>query len=344
MESGQLRETWSALEKGHTVPAYYIAGDDEYRKEVVVRRLMTSLVDPATRDFNLDVLRGGEVTAERLESLLKTPPMMSARRVIVIRDEDNLKKDARAVLVAYLKRPSADSVVVVISPAGSKSDKELASHATVLTVEPLNGGDLEDWIAEQARALGATISPAAVATLIKSVGNSAQQLAVELDKAASHADGSAIRPGDIAAVVGVELDETFGDFLNAVGERDVPRALGAIDGVLAQPKVNAVTVLMALTVQAMAIAWGVERRARSSGEFFALLKETGAFPMRPWGEAAQGWARAMSHWDRSSAQRALAALRVADQGAKDSRVASDAQLLATTVCAMCAPGVVYATR
>src|SRR4051794_31760454 len=79
-------------------PAYYFYGEDDYLKAEELRRLIDAAVDPTTRDFNFETLRGADVGAEALGSVVGTPPMMADRRMVVIRDVNALKKDARAVL------------------------------------------------------------------------------------------------------------------------------------------------------------------------------------------------------------------------------------------------------
>src|SRR5581483_782610 len=96
-----------------------------FLKEQAMRQLIAAAVEPATRDFNLDVRSGADLTAETLGSLLGTPPMMAERRLIVVRDAGALKKDARAMLDAHLARaakPSgpADVVVALVFPSGEK--------------------------------------------------------------------------------------------------------------------------------------------------------------------------------------------------------------------------------
>ena len=54
--------------------AFYLHGDDEFRKEEVVRALIEAHLDPATRDFNYDPLRGTELDAETLASVLGHAP------------------------------------------------------------------------------------------------------------------------------------------------------------------------------------------------------------------------------------------------------------------------------
>src|SRR6185295_12390644 len=102
--------------------AYYIVGEDDYQKDDAVRQLVDAALDPASRDFNLDVRRGAELDAETLGILLSTPPMMAERRVVVIRDAGTLKKDARRALDEYLKQPTDDTLLILTCPAGSKTD------------------------------------------------------------------------------------------------------------------------------------------------------------------------------------------------------------------------------
>src|SRR4051794_40493286 len=101
-------------------PAYYFYGEDDYLKADELRRLVAAAVDPATGDFNFETLRGSDLDGETLGSIAATPPMMADRRVVVIRDVNALKKDARAALDSYLKRPAPDLVLVLIAPAGAK--------------------------------------------------------------------------------------------------------------------------------------------------------------------------------------------------------------------------------
>lgn len=323
--------------------AYYFHGEDDYRKDVAVRELIDAAVDSATRDFNFDLIRGNDVTPEALEAALNTPPMMANRRVVVVRDVGALKKDPRAVLSRYLAHPAVDTVLLLIAQGGAKQDKEIEGAAVSVAFDVLNDTTARDWIESHTKSLGVRLSPAAVTLLVQYVGPDAGQLASELDKLASYSIGSEIDPAAVREVVGVREGGTLGDFLDHVAARDLEKALELVDHTLALPKSGLVPVLMALTIQVLAMGWA--RHAHDRGvpahrlesEFFALLKETGAFPMRPWGEAAKSWARHVSKWDSGSIERAVAVLLSADRSAKDTHISSDEQTLASIVCALCAP-------
>ena len=76
-------------------------------------------------------------------------------------------------------------------------------------------------------------------------------------------------------------------------------------------------------------------QGRLEGEYFQLLKSTGAYPARPWGGAARAWALAARDWKVAECDRAIAALLTADVALKESRVSTDQQILATAVLAIC---------
>jgi DNA polymerase-3 subunit delta len=358
-----------AVSAGEFVPVYYLWGDDDFRKSEAASRAVDAAVPVAMRDFDAEVHRGGDLDAGTLESVLGTPPMMADRRVVVVRDAGALKKDARRVLDQYLKHPAENTVLLLVAAAGGKPDGALREHTTAVEYQELTGDRLPRWIAHRASEQHATLTPEAAALLQQAAGPELPTLAAEIDKLVSYARGAASAPGApveastdvpaevptvtidadaVAAVVGVRRGETLSDLLDRIAARDAAGALALIEHVLSQPKTSAVSVVMALSVQTLAIAWGRARRdeglppGRLSGEYFTLLKETGAYPMRPWGEAVATWTAAVDRWSAAALDRALDALLATDIALKDTRVSTDEQLIASLVLSMCAsaePGV-----
>ena len=334
----------AALKKRVFDPVYFFFGDDDFLKDVRVREVIEAAVDPSTRDFNLEVRRGNEIDAESLDSLLSTPPMLAERRVVVVRDVDKLKKDARKLLDSYLKRPAPDTVLLLSAPAGAKADKALSERSTAVEFAPLTADRVLKWIAYQTETvLGRTISADAATLLIEAVGTDLAQLNVELEKLASYATAE-IDEKSVSEVVGVRRGESVGALLDAVANREAGVALGLVSGVLQQPKTTAVSIVMNLTTQTLALMYGVAARDAGTSpramfnEYMALLKETGAFPGRPWGEAVNAWARHTDKWTAAELDHALSALLVADVALKETRLSSEEQLLSSLVLALCGAG------
>ena len=343
MSASSLKTVRDAVKRGSFDAAYYISGEDEFQKEDAVRQLVNGALDPQARDFNFDTRRAADLDAESLSVLLSTPPMMADRRVLVVRDTGGLKKDARKALDAYLKKPAGDLLLILTAAPATKPDTILSGSTTQLNFEPLTGDRIPKWIAHQAKKeAGVGITSDAIDLLQAAVGSDLHQLAAELDKLASYTLGADIDEDAVTAVVGVRRGETQADFLDAVADRNVPRALELIPHILSQPKTTAVSVVMALSTQMLGIAWGRAKLdegisgGRLAQEYFDLLRQTGAFTGRSWGSAASVWARAAERWSSSALEAAIDALLDADIALKESKVSSEEQLLATVVLILCA--------
>jgi DNA polymerase-3 subunit delta len=341
MASAGEKALHAAVKKRVFDPVYYLFGEDDFLKERASRDLVDAAVDPATRDFNFETRRASELDPEALDALLSTPPMLAARRVVVLREVDKMKKDARTLLDRYLARPAHDTMLVLMAPSGAKADKMLGDRATAVEFAPLTGDRVPNWVTFHVQtALGRAITPEAVSLLVEAVGDDLSQLAVELEKLASYANDT-IDERAVADIVGVRRGESLGDLLDAVAARDAGRALGLVPLVLQLPKTTAVSIVMALTAQTIALGYGEAMLASGTSprglftELMALLKETGAFPGRPWGEAVTAWTKHAARWRATDVDAALSALLKADAALKETRISSPEQLLTTLVLALC---------
>lgn len=354
----------AAVDARAFAPVYYLHGDDDYLKDQAVRELLDAALDPSSRDFNCEIRDGAALDAETLGSLLATPPMLAERRAVVVRDVHALKKAVRSELERYLTRPANDTLLLLVAPAGQAVDASLAQQSLPCVFEPLPPERVRRWIAHHATTvLGVSVTDEATALLQQSVGNDLQQLAAELDKCASYARGAVgaaltttaegvvvpvpdapipiVTDEAVSAIVGVRRGETAIDLIDAILHRETVRAVALVPFVLAQPKVNAVQLVMMLSTQLLALQWGRAHRdgGWSSGqlerEYFTYLKQSGGGMVgRPWGEAKTVWARAVERWRADELRRALRLLLEADIALKDTRVSSEEQVLLSLVLAL----------
>lgn len=332
----------AALASGAFDRVYVFHGADDHLKDEQVRAVLERATDPATRDFNCEVLRGGEVEVATLSGALEALPMLGERRVVVLRDPGALKKAARERLERYLAQPAPDLLLLLVVPAGGKMDAKLTTNASELEFAALEGPALQKWIAhESATSNRTTITEGAASRLASYGGSDLALLAGELRKLAAYTNGAAIDDAAVEAVTGVRPGVTLADLLDRAAMRETGAAIAMVESVLAQPKNSGVTTTLALSTQLLAIGWGVAARARGMSasqverEYFGLLKEAGnAYTGRPWGEAAKCWARNLSRWSVADVARALPHLLAADAALKDTKVSRDAQIVVSLLLAL----------
>ena len=343
MSAAAQRALHKAITSGSFDPAYLLYGENEFLKDAAARQIIDRAVDPGVRDFNVEIRRGADVDAETMESLLGTPPLMADRRVVLLRDVGALKKPARAALDRYLANPAADAIIVLVAASGTP-DKGLEAKTTAVEFPVLTEDRIPRWIAHHVTTeLGGTVTPGAAALLLEAIGTDLPQLASELEKLMSYAENGGIDEAAVSAVVGIRHGETLGDVLDAVAARNSARAIELLPHVLSLPKTSTVSVVMALTTQMLALAWGrvLRDEGRSSSDveraYFGLLKESAAMTGRPWGDAVRSWARVLDSWSRDDLSHAIDALLLADVALKESRVSSDEQTLITLILSICTP-------
>jgi DNA polymerase-3 subunit delta len=337
-----MRAFKAALEQGTPDAVYLLHGDNEFLKAEKVRNLVDRLAEPATRDFNLEQLRGGEVDAGTLSSALDGLPLMASRRVVVLHDVGALKKVSRAALDRYLIRPSGDTVLVLVAAAGWKVDAALMGRVSSVEMKQLTEDETITWTIRQAARVQSQIEDEAARLLVRATGADLALIDGELRKLRDYAGGLVIGTDAVNAIVGVRAGETMSDLLDAVCARDGARAAGLVAVVLAQPKTTGVSLIMALTTHMLGLGQVlVARRNRAaprqiSQELYAILGESRSSVVgRPWGEAIAAWTQHADRWTETAVARALALLHAADGAMKESSLSSEEQSIVTLVLTMC---------
>lgn len=249
--------------------AFYVHGEDQFRKEEVIRALVEAHVDPATRDFNLDQLRGTEVDPQTLASVLATPPMMAEWRVVVLREVEGLSgsKNAREELLRIASDPPPGLAFVMSCtvPKGSKakfySDLARASHSVEL--EAMSDADVPGWILERAEEVhGLQVDVDAARALGAAIGPNLGVLARELDKLAAFVGGRRRVTIEDVDAAGTKLPEQDRwEWFDLVGGRELEEARASLGTLFGQGE-SGVSLVIGLATHLLRLAIAVEQGPR----------------------------------------------------------------------------------
>jgi DNA polymerase III subunit delta len=293
-----LDEFFRRLKQGPPDPVYYFHGDEDVLKDEAVAALLDATVDPGLRDFNVDQRTAAELDAEGLHSLVNTPPMLAERRLVVLRGVEQLRKKSKArdALLAYLAKPSSDTVLVLVQAAGEKPEPDLARAATAVDVGRLAPHRVRGWIAHRAGRIELTLEPDAVDLLIAAAGDDLTRLVQELDKLRAVAGDRAATRADVASQVGAQHGVTVHDLADAVLARDGLKAVALVEPVLELAGMNGVRILSSLGTHLVGLALAREELDRGTAprQLAAVLLRH-LFAARPyglgdWKETAEKWA------------------------------------------------------
>ncbi|MFQ5678490.1 MAG: DNA polymerase III subunit delta [Gemmatimonadota bacterium] len=225
------------LHSGELSGAFFFHGDAARLRDEGVRRLLDAALDPATRDFNLTFLRGGDLRPENLEAALAMPPLMAARRVVVLTEAERVSPGARKSVLAALDRIPSDVTFVISAtvPAGSKAAfyRTLRERCTELRWMQPRAQEVPGWAIERARTQHGFELPAEAAQVLAgAAGADLSRLDAELAKLASVAGGGAVTCEQVRELVSDVRRVDRWEWLDQVASRRYEEALANLEPVL----------------------------------------------------------------------------------------------------------------
>ena len=239
--------------------AFFFYGEEEFLREEAVGKVVAAYLDPATRDFNLDQVRGSDAAADDLASLLATPPMLAEYRVVVVRDAQGLSNRAREVVEAAVRTPTPGLVLVLSAtiPSGTSAKfyGELKKHAASVEYPQLSRDNAPEWVLETAaEEHGLEMDVDAARALVGGAGVDLGTLASELRKLASYVqDRKRVTLDDVRAVgIAIPRQDRWGWF-DLVAERRFREALATLP-VLLEAGEGAVGLVTGLGGQLLRVA------------------------------------------------------------------------------------------
>jgi len=224
------QDLMSSIKQGKLLPAYLLFGDEEFLLQEAVDLLTAKVVDPATRDFNYNVVYCRDTPVSDIVNFAQTLPFMSAKRLVIAKDLDALKAADLEELIAYLKDPSPSTCLVLISSQGKYDKKSVIaaveSHGAVTRFYALLDRELVAWIEAWAKARGLSMQRDAAPYLWQTIGNDLQKIGNELQKVELFIkERKTITFDDVKTVIGDFREYTSFDLADAIGRKNREQAL-----------------------------------------------------------------------------------------------------------------------
>lgn len=253
--------------------AFFLHGRDEFRKEEAGRALVDWHLDPSTKDFNFDPIRGSEVDVESLASVLATPPMMAEWRVVLLREVEGLASSPRArdALLKIAKDPPPGLALIMLAsiPRDSKAKfyRELKKETRSVEFQEIGANDVPGWLMEFAETRwGAQMDLDAARALGSGLGTDLGVLAQEVEKLAGLVDEGGRIDLELVKRAGTRIpSQDRWEWMDLVGKRQFRAALSGLPVLFSQGE-SGVYLTMGLATHFLRLGL-----ARSGGK--ALLEE-----------------------------------------------------------------------
>jgi DNA polymerase III subunit delta len=212
-------------------PVYLFIGEEDFLIEECINAIIRDLLTGDTKAFNLDIVYGNKADAREVIAHAASFPMMSDRRVVIVKEFEKLLSSdtAKEIVTAYIAHPLESTCFVLVTEKPDFRTKpfvDLKKSDNVFAFNPLYDNQVLAWISARCKKTGKDVDIEACQLLQAHTGNSLRAIQNELDKLFSYlGERTRITPEDVADVVGVTRGYTVFDLQNAIGKKNLDDAL-----------------------------------------------------------------------------------------------------------------------
>lgn len=214
--------------------AYLVNGEDELKRETVLKRLRARMSKLGDMDFNSDVFDGETALGGDIVAACNTMPFASEARLVVVRNADSLRKADSEALVSYLSSPSPTTVLALVAQKLAKNTRLYKSIAAlgkqaVIDCSPVKAYELPKTVRGMAVSHGITLSDAGARRLVELVGQNTVRLDAEIRKLAlAHSGGQPLGPAEVERLVTRSAEPKPWDFTAAFAARDAAQCVSLL--------------------------------------------------------------------------------------------------------------------
>lgn len=217
------------LQEGPIQPAYFFSGEADLLVEEAWNRLTDAVIPSGNRRCGGERLSAAEHTAAEVTERLRTLPMFSRKRLIMVLNPDAWSEEDRKVLLAYLAKPSPASCLVLWfrqKKGVKRIEDAVAAVGKSVHFQTPPEWELPKWLRERVKRHGKSLTPQAAAFLAAQAGADLQQLDLELEKAALYVgDRPVIELEDIRQSASSQRSYTVFELLRYVIQHKTGQAI-----------------------------------------------------------------------------------------------------------------------
>lgn len=218
----------STLKKKKLPRIFLIHGNEEYFLSKAVELLIASVIPEKERSFNLDVIDGSDADSEAVLSSMLSFPFVGERRLTIVRRFDKMEKKHRMDVAGHLTDLPETGIVTFAATEIKLSEepyKAIAANGEHFAFNKLKGPELADFLTETAGALGKKFGKGSADLLVELVGDSAGDLASEVEKLSLYiGDKKEIESDDIMVGVGKSRSFNIFELQRAIGHGNAKQA------------------------------------------------------------------------------------------------------------------------
>lgn len=279
-------------------PVVLVDGDDPTLVSEALAKVLDDLVGPAERGLVVEDYRDEGVDLAAVADSCATPPFLTERRVVVLREAGRFLTEEVAPLLAYLEDPLPTTVLVIGAGEGAIAPKLVAAvkaKGHVVSTK-VSQRELADWVRSRLRAAPVKLDAEAEKAVRDHFGEDVSRLGSLLEVlAAAYGEGAHLGAADLEPYLGEAGSVAPWDFTDAIDTGRTEDALAYLHRLLGAGDRHPLQVLAVLHRHVQGLLRIDDPSIRTeaqAAEAMGIAKGRSTYPAKKALAAAQRWGSA----------------------------------------------------
>lgn len=235
----EAQQLYKDLESGRYASLYFLHGDEPYLLNDITNRFRHGILPEGMDDFNLSSFYAADADINQVRDAVETLPMMCDRRLVILRECQDLTDKEWQILEPLFKTPVESTIFVLVGGKVDKRKKQLRLLMEIgdcVEFKKPYDNQVPAWIKHIAKNLEMQISNDAIHLLHRLVGSNLFDVESELQKLQDFVGSKDIRieREHVEKVVDRVKEDSVFDLTRAIGESNRVQAIELVRHLLQQ--------------------------------------------------------------------------------------------------------------
>ena len=217
------------LSDGQPPAVTFLFGEETFLIEKAVHAFIDQTTDPETRDFNCDILHGESCEGDTIIQIASSFPMISERRIVVVRALQKCTSSDRKKIMEYIESPLESTILVLTAGKIDRRQRfysSLIGQSCSVECKPLYEKQAISWVVRTLQDKGVALTQEGAMILVQQTGTGLWALSNEIEKLRTFAWGKqSLDLEDVVQVVGFSRKFNNWEFTDAVCRREFRSAM-----------------------------------------------------------------------------------------------------------------------
>lgn len=222
------------------IPVYLFEGKEEFLREEALRKFEREFFKNNPTELNRTLFYGDDLDDFTLASELEVFPMLSSKKLIIIRLAEMLSLSVQELLVSYINKPSPTTCLALEAETLNKQKKlykAISKSGRIIVFKRYYDNQVNKWIFQRAGFYDKKILPEATALLKENVGNNLRLLDEAIKKTVLYVgEKKIIGIEDVEEMVGISHVGTVFDLISAIRRRQINDSLKILQELIKEGK------------------------------------------------------------------------------------------------------------